>query len=474
MHIDASFFTTAVSGSKIRQGDFPSLFSCSIDSRIPQKGDIFFALRGERSDGHEFLHEALANGATGVVISQKREDLLNQLPDSILVITVPDPLSALIALARAWRKRFTFPIVALTGSVGKTSTKNLIAHILEQNQSNYLVAHGNQNTQIGVAMNIVRMTDQHDGAVFEIGINQRGEMGRIVDMLRPTTALITAIGHSHMEGLGSLVDIAVEKRDIFKFLKEDSVGFVFGDQDILSAVSYPHPVIKFGRKTTNQIQARKVVITDAEIRCTLKIYNNKYGVVLPYIHGGMLNNILAAVSVTQYLGVPKDTIITAIQKPVVVPRRFQVKPIGDSIMIDDCYNANPESMKAALLALQQLETDAYKVAVLGDMLELGSDAIFWHRQVGRFLRKVPSLKHLVLVGTQVEHTQATAPRTVKVHRVATWEEAVVYVESILSRRSVILVKGSRGVGLDKLVDRCVVQPESSSVQKALHDREVSA
>ena len=358
-------------------------------------------------------------------------------------------------MACAWRNFFKVPIVGITGSIGKTTTKNILATIVKQAGCNYLVSQGNQNTLIGVALNILKLNEQHQGAIFEIGINQRGEMSRIAALLRPTTALITGIGHSHMQGLGSLADIAMEKRDIFKYLQENNVGFINGDQPILSQVSYNHPVIKFGLKTTNQIQARKITVQGNSTSLSLKIYKEKYSVVLPVNHSGRIVNTLAAVAVAQYLNIPHSSIIAGIQQSIQVPGRFEQKSLASKsgIVINDCYNASPESMKAALLAFQKYETQGHKIAILGDMLELGPDSAFWHRQLGRFLRKVPSLKHVILVGSLVQWTKKTSPVGLSIDIVPTWQDALLKVkEHIIQDDAAILVKGSLGVGLTHIVD----------------------
>ncbi len=462
MHFDETFIASAVPQARILQGTVPKILYCSIDSRMIKPDEIFIALRGAKLDGHDYLEAALDAGAYGIIIEESKKALIasidkNKLKEK-LVILVPDTLEALVSLARTWRDTYTGPVVAITGSVGKTTTKNILASIMKEHGSNYLLAQGNQNTLIGVSLNILRLSPEHAGGIFEIGINQRGEMARIISILRPTTALITGIGHSHMEGLGSLSDIALEKRDIFKYLKESNVGFVNGDQPILAQVAYLHPVIKFGLKTTNQIQARKVTVEGSSTTFTLKIYKDKYSVTLPTSHSGVVINTLAATAVAHHLGVSGSTIIKAIEKPVVVPGRFEKRILKNNpgYLINDCYNASPESMKAALLAFQNLETTADKVAILGDMLELGVDSAFWHRQLGRFLRKVPSLKHLILVGSHVEWTRKTSPTGITIEMVPHWKDALTVVRTRLSSESVVLVKGSRGIGLNNLVQELTV------------------
>jgi len=436
--------------------------SFSIDSRTVKNHEIFVALKGERCDGHQFVKDALERGAVGALVARDKKDaclqhISNDLLRTKVIITVSDPLQALIAFATCWREQFSYPVIGVTGSVGKTSAKETIAKMFAHAGRSYIASYGNQNTQIGLALNLLRMRDHHEVAVFELGINRRGEMAQLARMAKPTIGIITTIGHCHMEGLGSLQDIAFEKRDIFKYFTERNIGIVDGDQPLLSAISYPHPVIKVGYKTTNQIQARKVRFVDTDTHCIMKIYKDKHEVVLANPHVGTIHRSLVAAAVGHILLVPREHIIAAIQEPIIVASRFERRTLslGKGMVIDDCYNANPESMKAALAAFQEIQTTACKVAVLGDMLELGVNSPFWHRQIGRFLRKVTSLKKLILVGNMVRCIENTVPLGIEMICVATWQEALKQLPAVIGDREVMmLVKGSRGVGLSNLVAHC--------------------
>ena len=303
------------------------------------------------------------------------------------------------------------------------------------------------------------MRAHHQVAVFEMGINKPGEMARLAAIARPTIGIITVIGHAHMELLGSVSNIASEKRDLFKYFKEYNIGIVNGDQPLLAGVAYNHPVIKFGSKTTNQVQARKVQSTHSGLSFTLKWYGEKETITINKKHAGEIFNCLAVVAVGHLLEIPKSVIINTIQESVTLEGRFQECKLKGSknILINDCYNANPESMKAALLAFQNIATPAKKVAILGDMLELGASSPFWHRQIGRFLRKTPSIKSVVLVGSDVKWTQKTAPLGMQIAHVPSWHEAVTYVREQLQDDAIFLVKGSFGMQLQKMVDELVEQ-----------------
>ena len=458
MRLDRHFLQMALPGIEIISHGLSQEYSFSIDTRTLCPGDLFIALSGKQVDGHSFLAAAVQQGAVGLLIAADKKEALSKLNQTTLkklfIATVPDTLATLLRLAHVWRSQFEIPMIGITGSMGKTSTKEILSTILSLAGINHLSSLGNQNTKIGVALNLLRLRPENKIAIIEMGISQRGEMAQLADLVRPTNAIITTIGHSHMEGLGSLADIALEKRDIFKFFTEKSIGIINGDVSLLSQVSYIHPMVKFGSKTINQIQARKIRISTSSTSFVLKIYKQKYQVTVPKAHEGAVYNALAATALAYLLNIPVDTILAGIQKAIVVEGRFEERTMKEhaGLIINDCYNANPESMKAALLAFEKYETKAQKVAVLADMLELGVNSPFWHRQLGRFLRKVPSLKKVILVGEMVKWTKKTAPVSLPVELVATWQEALHYLKTDLATESVVLLKGSHGMKLGNLVD----------------------
>lgn len=458
MHWNEQFIRSAIPEVQFYNAQFPAIAGVSIDSRTLKKGELFVALSGNCTDGHEYVSDALKKGAAGLIIEAEKKECLKKCDSALLkqalVLLVSNTMDALVQLARTWRSQFSYPVVGITGSVGKTSTKELLCTILSLNRTNYLATPGNNNTIIGVSLAILSMRPEHEVAIFEMGISKRGEMAKMVQVVKPTTAIITSVGHAHMEGLGSIHDIALEKREIFSAFKEDNIGVINGDQPLLSQVAYHHPVIKFGSKTTNQVQARKINVESNSSSFVLKLYGQKYKVSLPTNHTGAVNNALGAMTLGYLLKVPTETLLKAVQMPVIVAGRFEKRPLKSNkgTIINDCYNANPESMKAALLAFEKLDTKARKIAILGDMLELGVNSPFWHRQLGRFLRKVPSLKKLILVGTMTEWTEKTVPVSLPVQRVKSWKEAQELLQQELKDESMILVKGSNGLHLSNIID----------------------
>lgn len=459
MHFDVNFISKVLRGAHIHNGAFPQDSLFSVDTRTIQKGDVFVALKGEQVDGHDFIEQALEKEVSGLILANdKKNELLKKFGLRLLekhLLFVDDTLEALINLAKNWRAQFTYPVVAITGSVGKTTTKEMVRNILKLTDKNYLVSFGNQNTLVGVSLNILKMRSYHQVAIFEVGIGKRGAMTQLADLLRPTFSVITKVGYSHMEGLGDLLSVAHEKREIFSKLSGGDIGVINGDQRELSDISYFHPIVRFGYKTTNQIQARKVVVAHNVTTFIAKIYDKKYPVVLQGCHQARIVNALAAITVGYLLQIPNELLIKGVEQPIMVNGRFQlVEHSSGSIIINDSYNANPDSVKAALLAFEKYETDKQKVVVLGDMLELGVDTLFWHRQIGRFLSKICDLHQIVLVGTFVQATQKTLPFGAKSVLFATAQEALDFLKNmLLEKNKVFLFKSSNAVKLSDLVEK---------------------
>lgn len=456
MHINAAFISKILPQSFI-QGFFPHDANFSVDTRTLQQGDIFIALKGDHVDGHDFLDQAIEKGASGFMLSASEQTALMKKYkkefNNKAVLFVPDTMQALIQLAHAWRSQFSYPVVAITGSVGKTTTKEMVRNILKQTDLKHIVSSGNQNTLIGVSINILKMKPEHQVAVFELGIAQVASMKKLAALLRPTYAVITYVGHSHMQGLKTLATVVHEKREVFSTFTQSSIGIINGDQPELAKISYIHPVIRFGKKTTNQIQARKIVCKNNAISFIAKIYQKKYPVLLQTCSQVRVMNALAAISVGKLLQIPDEVLIQGIQEPVVVQGRFQVLPHeSGSVLIHDAYNSNPESVKASLQAFDQYKTSLKKIIVLGDMMELGEESIFWHRQMGRMICKLSNIFCVVLIGKHVEVTKKTLPIGVKSYSFENIEEAQnVLKNMLLEKDKICLFKASNSMRFDQLV-----------------------
>jgi UDP-N-acetylmuramoyl-tripeptide--D-alanyl-D-alanine ligase len=458
MQVDLDFIASVIPQVYVYGNPWLSAADYAIDSRAVEQGDIFVALSGAKFDGHDFIQEALNNGAAGLILNESKRNFVlekyGKALESKSVLFVPDTLTALIELARAWRKKFDIPVVGVTGSVGKTTTKEIIRNILKVAEMSSLVSSGNQNTMIGASVNILKIRPHHKAAIFEMGISDIGNMRNLTELIQPNLAIITQIAHAHMQGLGGLAAISKEKREIFSLFKEHNIGIINGDQKELAKVSYRHPVVSFGKKRTNQIQARKIVADQNSIAFTLKIYKNSYPVVLPTCNQVRIMNALAAVSVGYMLQIPDELLVKGIELPLVVKGRFEVMQSGlGAEIINDAYNANPDSVKASIVAFDAYQTPKQKIMVLGDMLELGADAAFWHRQIGRYLSKIHNLSKIILIGNYVQDMKKSLPYGVQHQSFDTVELAYSYIRSLAEdKNNVLLFKASNSMRFSYLIE----------------------
>ena len=435
--------------------------SVAFDSRTCEAGSLFIALKGCNVDGHSFISDVLGAGAAALLVSDKK--MLDQIPSPVwqqqLIIVVEDTMKAMIALAVAWRALLTMPIVGITGSVGKTTTKEMMRSILRAAAIESTVSPNNQNTIIGLCSTILAIKTTDKVAVCEVGISLQGEMQERISILKPTIGVITTIGTMHSIGLGGINGIAAEKLKIFSFFESHNVGIIHGDKRMLTDAYYNHPIAKFGLKTKNQVQARKISIdttSDGQLKLhfTLKWYGKQAKITLVGGHKGYILNALAASTVAYFLQIPFDDVVQGLEDYKGFDGRFQLRKLSvcEGKLISDCYNAGPESMRAAIEAFGKMPVASKKIAVIGDMLELGDKDIFWNRQVGRMIAKAATIDEVILVGPLAAHAQATLPFRTKVALAPTWQEAVPLLKNALIDNAFVLVKGSRSVALKNLVD----------------------
>jgi len=428
-----------------------------VDDFGDKKAFIAFKDNDNDFDNTADMFKALENGVSCLIINNEQKNLLEAHDASfgkkVSVILFSAVKQALVDLAVAWRAQLSCQIVGITGSVGKTSTVKAFENILELSGLPFMSFEVVENQHINACLTILNIKPETKVAVVEMGVTKRGDMSKMAEVIRPTSAVITSIGHSNMEGLGSIVDIANEKKDIFKFFKESNIGIINGDQTILSTISYKHPTVKFGCKTTNQVQARKIQTGSANTHFVLKFYKDRFKISLNTNHIGGIMNALAAAAASYLVGISTDIIMEGIQKPISIHGRFEHKKLNfdKGVLINDCYSATPESMKAALLAFEKFESKGQKIAVLGDMQELGVNSPFWHRQLGRFLRKVSSLNQVILVGEMVQWTKDTVPVGLNFEHFNDWKTAADYLKIKLDKEAVILVKGSQKLQLNNLI-----------------------
>jgi len=437
----------------------------STDSRSIRRGDLFVALRGERYDGHEFVPAVLAQGAAGAIVHDRY-----RLPSSSAAVHrvdgrplpflfgVRDPLFAYQQLATHYRSRFHIPIVAVTGSNGKTTTKDMVAAVLAQRWP-VLKTEGNLNNRIGVPSTLFRLTARHHAAVIEMGVDQQGQTIRLCEIVKPTIGLITNIGPDHLEFFGSMEGSAQAKAELLDMLPSAGTAILNADDhyfDYLAARARCR-VMSFGFSEMADVRASGVT-SDVRQGTTFRLHlpgKSRPTTVRIKVHGiHNVTNALAAAAAGTALSLSGSTIAQGLSRFRPAAMRSQVVTHHGVHIINDCYNANPASMRAALQLLAQWSPARKRIAVLGDMLELGPEARQLHRDVGQFLA-TQGVSRLIVCGTLgrdiAEGARKAGMAGPQIDEVADAAAAADHLKKIVRQGDVVLVKASRGVKLEQVV-----------------------
>ncbi len=445
-----------------RPGTHLSFNGVCTDSRQLTPGCLFVALKGERFDAHVFLEQVVRDGAAGLVVSlspeggEGRGEGKNPLGADVMVYAVPDTLRALGQLARFHRDRFRIPIAAVTGSNGKTTTKELVASILSMRGPS-LKTHGNLNNEIGVPLTLFNLAPTHVAAIIEMGMNHAGEISRLCEIARPDAGLITIVQPAHLEGLGSIEGVASAKGELFRGLAPTSTAVVNLDDARIAAQSkgIAAKTLTFGRAAEAQVRLVKVEPQGRDgLSLRIAYAGQEYSTALRLVGDHNAMNATAAFALALAVGYSPEECVRGLEAAQAHARRLQIidAPQGVTV-IDDCYNANPASMSAALRTVQELAgSEGRAVAVLGDMLELGADEPHEHTQLGVIASDRVSL--LALFGPRTKHAYAQAVKTlgVKVKHFEDVTALVAWLEQELQPNDYVLVKGSRGMRLERVVE----------------------
>ena len=422
------------------------------DSRNPDPGALFIPLVGERFDGHAFLNEALEGGAAGCFTQRERE---SYLPGKFY-IKVGSTQKALRDLARHYKQKFRIPFVAVTGSVGKTTTKDMVAAVLGE-RFKVLKTEGNFNNEVGLPLTLLRLNSNHEICVVEMGMNHFGEIEYLSSIVEPDVAVITNIGDSHIENLGSRENILKAKCEICPHM-DPKKGYVIlnGDDPLLEPLraSLPFQSVLVGTAEGLDYRATGVE-SDGEksVRCHVRTPRSGFDVEIPALGNHMLYPTLTAAAVAEHFGMTGGEIARGVLRFAPTKMRMNILKRGDEITIlNDAYNANPQSMRAAVEVLSKSGGD-YKIAVLGDMFELGPFAPTLHAGVGAYLGKA-GIDCLVAVGELARHIYDAAKDAMvpQVYWCETKEEAKPILAELVKPNSTILVKASRGMAFEELVD----------------------
>ncbi len=421
-----------------------------VDSRLTKKGNIFFAIRGERTDGHNYVNQAFAAGASLAVVE-------HEIPDAEgPCIVVPSSEQALRDIAKYYRSLFNnIPVIAITGSVGKTSTKEMVASVLGE-RFNVLKTEGNFNNEIGVPLTLLRVRDEHEVAVIEIGIDHFGEMKRVAKIAKPNMCIITNIGYCHLENLIDRNGVLKAKTEIFDAMPSRAPAILNADDDKLATISQNRGItpIFYGIDETKdaEIFASDLEMS-GELGSTFTLHYKENSVSAKvYVPGRhMVYNALAAAAVGVHLGLTLEEVAGGIAKMRTIAGRSNFIQRNGYTVIDDCYNANPVSMKAALEVLGSCS--GRRIAVLGDMGELGADEKLLHEEVGRAAASLTDL--LFACGPLCEELVKgckSAGKTTDVYYFRDKQEMLRILKGFVQPGDTVLVKASHFMEYSEIVD----------------------
>ncbi len=425
----------AVNGRWVFGGLQRQAIGVSTDSRTLRPGDLFIALTGDRFDGHRFLKEVIAKGAVALVVSdEKAAEGIGGAP----IISVADTRRALGDLAQWHRRRFKGPVVAVTGSCGKTSAKEMIGLVLAA-RGPILKSEGTQNNEIGVPWTLLKLRPEQWAAVVEMGMNHPGEIRYLARIGEPQIGVITNVAAAHLEGVGSVEQVAQAKCEMLDVMGRTGVAVLNGDDEVLmrAAKNYPCRKVTFGFDLSCDVR-----LSEEEFPANLSVPFQK-------------SNALAAVAVAKLLEIPQEGALQALAQWAPPKGRLEVKKAKGFWMIDDTYNANPLSTRVALEFLRDFQTSGRRVAVLSDMLELGKESQKRHYHLGEQSARM-GLDRLILMGNFAKEVQKGAldsgmkPAVIQITE--NHQEIVEKIISELSPQDVILVKGSRRMKMEVIVE----------------------
>ncbi len=432
----------AVGGTLLQDSGAP-VTGVTTDSRAVQPGELFIPLVGERFDGHAYISKALDGGAAGCLTAREPETLL----PGKLYIRVADTRLALKALASWYRGKFHLPVVQVTGSAGKTTTKEMIASVLAQ-RYNTLRTEGNFNNDIGAPLTLLRLMPEHQAAVIETGMNHFGEIRYLGEMVRPDIAVITNVGDAHIENLGNTRQgILRAKCEIFENLTPEGIAVLNGDDELLNTVTLPQTILRCGVGDGCGVRVTDIDDRGLEgVACTVTIEGEHYRLTTSAPGRYMIYPMAMAAAIGRRLGLTGEEIAAGVAAYTTVGSRMHlIRLPGERLVIDDCYNANPQSMAEGLRMLAASPAQ-HRVAVLGDMGELGQLTAQAHRDMGALTRRLGLTA--VAVGEKMHALTETDPQA---QWFATVEEAMPAIRQLFTPGTAVLVKASHAMHFESIV-----------------------
>lgn len=445
----------SICGGELICGDGDTIVTgVAIDSRVIQPGQAFVALRGERVDGHNFVEQAFQRGASVAIVSRQAWEPAPS--DGKIVIKVKDGRQALANWANFHRRRFRVPVIAVTGSVGKTTTKDMIASVLGQ-KFNVLKSPGNYNTELGVPLGILQWRDSHGAAVFELAMRGRGQIRYLAQILQPDVGVITNVGPTHLAELGSMEAIAQAKAELVESLPETGLAVLNADDPWVRTMGQRSQsrVFWYGLNSNADIYAKDLDLSDPyRTRFRLVWPRGEVDVTLPVPGRHQVLNALAAAAVAFNIGLSSRDLVAGLAAFVPEKQRLQIHRLpGEIIVLDDSYNASPASLVAALNVAAAIPRSGRLIVVLGDMLELGSMEEQAHREAGGQVAEVADL--LLAYGSAMSAAVASAREQGMAvdgaRHYSTQADLIDDLLKLVANGDVVMVKGSRGMKMENAV-----------------------
>ncbi len=429
----------------------------SIDSRTIQEGELFVAIKGDRFDGHDFVPEIMQKGAWGAMVDRTAiADRSSRLSGLTNILSVEDPLMALQEMAFLHRKNFAVPFVGITGSNGKTTTKEMLASILKQ-KGPVLKNEGNLNNHLGVPLTLLKLTAAHTFAVVEMGMSALGEINALARLVGPDVGIITNIGPAHLEFLKSMDRVAQAKGELLGQLKPAGTAVLNADDhyfDILKK-KFSGRVLSFGIDNRSDVRASDIRQEKDFTNFTIESGNSSANVRLRTVGKHNVSNALASAAAAFAVGMSIDAVKNGLDGFVPIAMRSELKQIRGRTVFADCYNANPASMEAALVALVSLKFGGKTIAVLGDMLELGTIADDAHRAIGATATQL-GIDLVITVGPLAKHlgegAVAAGMSKDRVLEAGSQAEAATLLNKLSRPGDAVLIKGSRSMKMEKILE----------------------
>jgi UDP-N-acetylmuramoyl-tripeptide--D-alanyl-D-alanine ligase len=422
----------------------------SIDSRTVAPGELFFAVKGERLDGHDFVAAALEKGAVAAVV---RKDQLHRFPGGSKLLAVDDTLVALQTLATAVRKVWAKPLIGVTGSAGKTTTKEAIAHVLAA-KFHVLKSEGNFNNHFGLPLMLLKLEPEHDLAVIEMGMSHAGEIRALAKIAQPDIGVVTNVAPVHLEFFDSLAGIARAKYELVESLPSSGTAVLNADDEYVSQFGrdFKGRVIKYGTNSAADLRAENVQSKGTEgSEFDIVIAGTREHASLPLVGDHNILNALAALSVSIACGLKVSDAVAALSTLKPADKRGQVLQLGNITVINDCYNSNPKALQAMVDALSAMKA-ARRIVVAGEMLELGPAGEELHRESGRHIADQKIDRVLGVRGLAQALVEGAKDGGIRAEFVATSEEAGEWLARETHDGDLVLLKASRGVKLEKALD----------------------